>query len=411
VVYTVRPGDTLSGLAEERGTSVAHLQKLNGLAAADVLFAGQDLKLPAARAAAAAPKKQPRAAPRQAPAAAPKKKQQQRQGQGQRPPQEQQGRRAPAAAAGPPARPASQVQELSREDVEALVRQTSAGLRSARRGTAQDTLLIVYGPGCRGSAQLEAPAEALARGLQRDRSVRVARFQGDGKADRAWLAKELKLGQLPGVYAFPRSGGMAGARRQPTHYAGKSAELDTPGLLAFLNECCRQGCADGKPALVLPRPAAPAPVPPGRRALSAAGRLGAGASGFSLRPPAPAALGSAGGWQLASAAFALGLLFRGLLAAGVRLLSGAFEPLKALKFAEQGRLDPRALDYRRIDVARVDAELSATRHRLRVLLWARWAYTLLRVRDALLFRAAAPRGPQEPPRDGPGAPPRPRRPR
>ena len=38
VVYTVRPGDTLSGLAEERGTSVAHLQKLNGLAAADVLL-------------------------------------------------------------------------------------------------------------------------------------------------------------------------------------------------------------------------------------------------------------------------------------------------------------------------------------------------------------------------------------
>jgi len=403
VVYTVRPGDTLSGLAEERGTSVAHLQKLNGLAAADVLFAGQDLKLPAARAAAAAPKL-PRAAPRQAPAAAPKKKLQR---QGLRP-QEQQGRRAPAAA--PPARPASRVQELSREDVEALVRQTSAGLRNARRGTAQDTLLIVYGPGCRGSAQLEAPAEALARGLQRDRSVRVARFQGDGKADRAWLAKELKLGQLPAVYAFPRSGGMAGARRQPTHYAGKSAGLDTPGLLAFLNECCRQGCADGKPALVLPRPAAPTPAPPGQRALSAAGRLGAGVSGFSL-PPVPTALNSAGGWQLASAAFALGLLFRGILAAAARLLTGAFEPLKALKFAEQGRLDPRALDYRRIDVARLDAELSATKHRLRVLLWARWAYTLLRVRDALLFRAAAPRGPQEPPRDGPGAPPRPRRPR
>jgi len=400
----VRPGDTLSGLAQERGTSVAHLLKLNGLADADALFAGQDLKLPAARAAAAeAPKKPPpRAAPRQGPAPAPKQQQQQRQRQGR-------GRGA-APAAAPPARPASRVQELSREDVEALVRQTSAGLRSARRGTAQDTLLIVYGPGCRGSAQLEAPTEALARGLQRDSSVRVARFRGDGKADRAWLAKELKLGQLPGVYAFPRSGGMAGARRQPTHYAGKPGGLDAPGLLAFLNECCRQGCADGKPALVLPRPAAPAPAAPRQRARSAAGRLGAGVSGFSL-PPAPAALGSAGGGKLAIAAFALGLLFRGLLAAAARLLAGAFEPLKALKFAEQARLDPRALDYRRIDVARLDAELSATKHRLRILLWARWAYTLLRVRDALLFRAAAPRGPQNPPRDGPGAPPGPRRPR
>ncbi len=43
--YTVRPGDTLSSIAERFGTSVAQLAEINGIANPNVIFAGQVLRL------------------------------------------------------------------------------------------------------------------------------------------------------------------------------------------------------------------------------------------------------------------------------------------------------------------------------------------------------------------------------
>jgi LysM repeat protein len=47
--YTVQPGDTLSAIAVRFGTSMAALQLLNGLNDAQVVRAGQTLKLPAGK--------------------------------------------------------------------------------------------------------------------------------------------------------------------------------------------------------------------------------------------------------------------------------------------------------------------------------------------------------------------------
>ena len=44
--YTVRSGDTLSGIAAAHGTSWQELQRINGLANANLIFPGQVLKLP-----------------------------------------------------------------------------------------------------------------------------------------------------------------------------------------------------------------------------------------------------------------------------------------------------------------------------------------------------------------------------
>lgn len=44
--YTVKSGDTLSGIASKNGTTVAKLKSLNGIKDADVIFAGQKIKLP-----------------------------------------------------------------------------------------------------------------------------------------------------------------------------------------------------------------------------------------------------------------------------------------------------------------------------------------------------------------------------
>lgn len=44
---TVAPGDTLSGIAAQAGTTVQALVSLNGLASADAVQAGQTLKVPA----------------------------------------------------------------------------------------------------------------------------------------------------------------------------------------------------------------------------------------------------------------------------------------------------------------------------------------------------------------------------
>jgi len=45
-VYRVRPGDTLTQIARTHGTSVAQLERLNGIAPGSVLFADTTLKLP-----------------------------------------------------------------------------------------------------------------------------------------------------------------------------------------------------------------------------------------------------------------------------------------------------------------------------------------------------------------------------
>ena len=44
--YTVQPGDTLSGIAAKYGTSWQTLQQLNGIANANLIYPGQVLKLP-----------------------------------------------------------------------------------------------------------------------------------------------------------------------------------------------------------------------------------------------------------------------------------------------------------------------------------------------------------------------------
>ncbi|MEV4191263.1 NlpC/P60 family protein [Streptomyces toxytricini] len=48
----LRPGDTLSALALEHGTSVEVLQELNGLGSSTLIYAGETLRMPAAEAPA-----------------------------------------------------------------------------------------------------------------------------------------------------------------------------------------------------------------------------------------------------------------------------------------------------------------------------------------------------------------------
>ena len=45
IVYTVEPGDTLSGIAAQYGVSVQDLRALNGLSS-DILSVGQELRVP-----------------------------------------------------------------------------------------------------------------------------------------------------------------------------------------------------------------------------------------------------------------------------------------------------------------------------------------------------------------------------
>ncbi len=65
--YTVRPGDTLSGIAARAGVGTAQVAAMNGLAADTHVISGTALRLPATSAPAAAPSP----APTRAPAAAP----------------------------------------------------------------------------------------------------------------------------------------------------------------------------------------------------------------------------------------------------------------------------------------------------------------------------------------------------
>ena len=57
--HTVRRGDTLSGLAQRYGTSVAELRRLNGMSKKSVLQAGRKLKLPAAAVKQSSPVRRP----------------------------------------------------------------------------------------------------------------------------------------------------------------------------------------------------------------------------------------------------------------------------------------------------------------------------------------------------------------
>jgi LysM repeat protein len=43
--YTIQPGDTLSGIAAQYGTSVPNLVALNGIANPDVIYAGQTIRI------------------------------------------------------------------------------------------------------------------------------------------------------------------------------------------------------------------------------------------------------------------------------------------------------------------------------------------------------------------------------
>jgi LysM repeat protein len=43
--YTIQPGDTLSGIAAQYGTSVSSLVALNGIANPDVIYAGQTIRV------------------------------------------------------------------------------------------------------------------------------------------------------------------------------------------------------------------------------------------------------------------------------------------------------------------------------------------------------------------------------
>jgi soluble lytic murein transglycosylase-like protein len=65
--YTVRPGDTLSGLAASSGVSSAAIAAMNGLAPDALLIAGTALKLPTGAPLAAAPSPAPTTAPAAAP--------------------------------------------------------------------------------------------------------------------------------------------------------------------------------------------------------------------------------------------------------------------------------------------------------------------------------------------------------
>ena len=69
--YTVRPGDTLSGLAASSGVSAAAIAAMNGLAPNAQLIAGTALKLPTGAPLASAPSPAPSTTPAAAPLATP----------------------------------------------------------------------------------------------------------------------------------------------------------------------------------------------------------------------------------------------------------------------------------------------------------------------------------------------------
>src|SRR3954452_18151500 len=69
--YTVRPGDTLSGLAASSGVSAGAIAAMNGLSPTSWLYAGTALKLPTGAPLASSPSPPPPTAPAAAPEATP----------------------------------------------------------------------------------------------------------------------------------------------------------------------------------------------------------------------------------------------------------------------------------------------------------------------------------------------------
>ena len=69
--YTVRPGDTLSGLAASSGVSAGAIAAMNGLSTSSWLYAGTALKLPTGAPLATQPSPAPTTAPAAAPVATP----------------------------------------------------------------------------------------------------------------------------------------------------------------------------------------------------------------------------------------------------------------------------------------------------------------------------------------------------
>src|SRR4051794_33497606 len=69
--YTVRPGDTLSGLAASSGVPAGAIAAMNGLSTTSWLYAGTALKLPTGAPLASAPSPTPTTAPAAAPEATP----------------------------------------------------------------------------------------------------------------------------------------------------------------------------------------------------------------------------------------------------------------------------------------------------------------------------------------------------
>ena len=46
--YTIKPGDTLSKIAQANGTTVSELASLNGISNPNLIYAGNTIKLPGA---------------------------------------------------------------------------------------------------------------------------------------------------------------------------------------------------------------------------------------------------------------------------------------------------------------------------------------------------------------------------
>jgi LysM repeat protein len=63
VTYTVRPGDTLSQIAQRHGTTVDALVRLNNIHNPNLIYPGQELRLPPSSALAPAPAPRPAPAP------------------------------------------------------------------------------------------------------------------------------------------------------------------------------------------------------------------------------------------------------------------------------------------------------------------------------------------------------------
>lgn len=260
-VYRVRPGDTIWSIATEHGATVKELLAANGWAGqGPVIYEGQAVRLPVRACAPAGPDA---------------------------------GRedvRDLWEGAG------SAVRALSAGQVEDLTR------ASAYRPAAHDTLLVVYAPWCPHCRAMEPAVEALARQLEGDPSVVVAKLRGDLPGARSFAYGALGAKTFPTVVALGRDNGVPATHR---------GARDRESLLEFLNAATRrlERPAEEEAAAAAAEPAAGA-VAAGARS---AGDGGAGALARRV------AAGIAGGAGKAGRGVAAGA---GSLAGGVGSLAG-----------------------------------------------------------------------------------------